>query len=168
MNREELELRIYTYLISNCPVTDRSNTLNTTTRQDFENRIYTKKKPLSLDYQGYSIQMISISSDTQDFSGALKSDVRIGFLNGQGAWCNLFLDEVPDDLVQAIHDYLDRTPGVQAPTSALELLIKRAMSIIPEHILHTPGVLAKYMTLAEAEDLACIFESVWSRMKEEA
>lgn len=104
---------IFEYLIKNVEATDKEDVLNTTTRENFENRVYTKKAAIDEEFEqpeGASVwttstvKFVSVSSTDKDTF--LVSDLRFSIINSRGEWCNLFAREVDGKIVDLVYKKL--------------------------------------------------------------
>lgn len=130
--------KIYKFILENCATTSTPDILNTTTRQDFTNRIYTKKKALDIPLpDGTTIKMVSLSSSTQDFSDILLSDLRVGVESPEAGWVNVYLDELPESAIKLIVKALpyETVPEIMEEVFELIPLLDSTYVELPEAIL---------------------------------
>lgn len=77
-----------------------------------EDKVYTKRINLDADYEGgLHIKAVSLTSDNPNFTDSNNTDisirkVRINTQNRNGKWVNIFLNEAPTKLVNAIAEKL--------------------------------------------------------------
>ena len=77
-----------------------------------EEKVYTKRINIDTDYEGgLHIASVSLTSDNPNFTDASNTDisirkVRINTKNYSGKWVNIFLNEAPTKLVNAIAEKL--------------------------------------------------------------
>jgi hypothetical protein len=71
-----------------------------------EDKVYTKKVIIDKDYgigaERIEIVSVSLTSDKEDFSDAYSGHVRINTKNAHGQWCNIYLREAEDKMLEFI------------------------------------------------------------------
>lgn len=75
-----------------------------------EDKVYTKRININDEYSfknevnTIDVECVSLTSDTPSFDSVTDEDkVRINMKNAYGTWCNIFINEAPDELVEFIH-----------------------------------------------------------------
>ena len=103
MNKEELKNNIFGQIKTNGILTSKGDILG---EDPMEDKVYTKKLNIGKDYgngiNGVEIVCVSLTSQTQDFKDANINNVRINTKNRQEQWCNIFINEAPNDMLELI------------------------------------------------------------------
>lgn len=165
MKRANLIKCIFDYLVDKVEATNKESILNTTTRENFENRIYTKKLALGLPYDQFQgdgiwtsscIKYVSVSS--QDSESYSISDLRFSIVNAHGDWCNLFAGEVEDKLIETVYNHI-RMIINKKPDSLEDTLSNLDNLFRPTGLLNFKS-LYDFITEPEAETLLKISKEV--------
>lgn len=97
-----IKKNLYDLLFTKGKLSSRENVLTVDSEDNMENKVYVRKLPVHIPVTGTTIRMISIASDNENFSDVNADDIRIGFENCNKQWTNLFIDEVPDAMLDNI------------------------------------------------------------------
>lgn len=90
---------LYKLIMEQGVLSSRENVLNAGTEDNFDNKVYVRKFSVDIPVDGTRVRMISLASDDKDFSDVDADFIRIGFKNPNNQWSNLFIDEVPSDIL---------------------------------------------------------------------
>ena len=102
MDINELKQSIFEAVINNGVESSKPNILG---NDPMEDRVYTKILNVNSDYDGVEVACVSVTTDTPSFDTITDNDsVRINVKNRDGVWCNMFINEVPNDMLEFIHD----------------------------------------------------------------
>lgn len=101
MNINELKQSIFEAVINNGVESSKPNILG---NDPMEDRVYTKILNVNSDYDGVEVACVSVTNDTPSFDTITDNDtVRINVKNRDGVWCNMFINEVPKDMLEFIY-----------------------------------------------------------------
>ena len=108
MNTNELKKEIFNAIINKGMESSRADIFG---ENPMEDKVYTRRININSEYgEGINtteIVCVSITSDTPCFDTITDNDkVRINTKNPHGAWCNLFINEVPKEMLEFIHSKL--------------------------------------------------------------
>ena len=102
MNINELKQSIFEAVINNGVESSKPNILG---NDPMEDRVYTKILNVNSDYDGVEVACVSVTTDSPSFDAITDNDsVRINIKNRDGVWCNMFINEVPKDMLEFIHN----------------------------------------------------------------
>ena len=102
MNINELKQSIFEAVINNGVESSKPNILG---NNPMEDRVYTKILNVNSDYDGVEVACVSVTTDSPSFDTITDNDsVRINVKNRDGVWCNMFINEVPKDMLEFIHN----------------------------------------------------------------
>ena len=102
MNINELKQSIFEAVINNGVESSKPNILG---NNPMEDRVYTKILNVNSDYDGVEVACVSVTTDNPSFDTITDNDsVRINVKNRDGVWCNMFINEVPKDMLEFIYD----------------------------------------------------------------
>lgn len=102
MNINELKQSIFEAVINNGVESSKPNILG---NNPMEDRVYTKILNVNSDYDGVEVACVSVTTDNPSFDTITYNDsVRINVKNRDGVWCNMFINEVPKDMLEFIYD----------------------------------------------------------------
>ena len=102
MNINELKQSIFEAVINNGVESSKPNILG---NDPMEDRVYTKILNVNSDYDGVEVACVSVTTDNPSFDTITDNDsVRINVKNRDGVWCNMFINEVPNDMLEFIHN----------------------------------------------------------------
>jgi hypothetical protein len=103
MNKEQTIEKIYNALIAQGKVTSKADTLGI---DPMEDKVYTKRlsinKNLGEGPQTIELVFVTVTSDDPTFSDTASSDMRLNTKNTQDQWCNLFIDEATEDMLELV------------------------------------------------------------------
>lgn len=102
MNINELKQSIFEAVINNGVESSKPNILG---NDPMEDKVYTKILNVNSDYDGVEVACVSLTTDTPSFDTITDNDsVRVNVKNRDGVWCNLFINEIPKDMLEFIYD----------------------------------------------------------------
>lgn len=96
---------LYDRVMTDGKLSERENVLNAGTNYNFDDKVYVRKFPVEIPVHGTKIKMISLASNDVEFSDVNADNIRIGFQNANKQWSNLFIDEVPSDILMEMSYY---------------------------------------------------------------
>ena len=103
MNREEIIKKIYNALLQQGKLTSKPNVLSD---DPVEDKVYTKRlkvnKNLGDGANTVELVYVTITSSDIDFNSTSSSDMRLNTKNVQDQWCNLFIDEATDEMLELV------------------------------------------------------------------
>ena len=103
MNREETIEKIYNTLLQQGKLTSKPNVLSD---DPVEDKVYTKRlkvnKNLGEGANAVELVYVTITSSDIDFGNTSSSDMRLNTRNVQDQWCNLFIDETTDEMLELV------------------------------------------------------------------
>jgi hypothetical protein len=67
-----------------------------------EDKVYTKKIKIGKIYNSVEIEYVTLTSDDPLFTNISLDNVRVNTKNRNGKWCNLFIKEIPVDMLKFI------------------------------------------------------------------
>lgn len=108
MNKNELKNSILKSIITNGIESSKADIFGDNPMED---KVYTKRININAEFgEGINtteIVCVSLTSDTPSFDTITDNDkVRINTKNPHGAWCNLFINEVPKEMLEFIYSKL--------------------------------------------------------------
>ena len=89
---------LYDRVMTDGKLSERENVLNAGTNDNFDDKV-------EIPVHGTKIKMISLASNDVEFSDVNADNIRIGFQNANKQWSNLFIDEVPSDILMEMSYY---------------------------------------------------------------
>ena len=103
MNKELTIEKIYNALMQQGKVTSKSDVLGT---DPMEDKVFTKKltvdKELGEGASAIEVKFIAITSDNKEFNNTSSNDVRVNIKNTRNQWCNLFIEETPENILELV------------------------------------------------------------------
>lgn len=103
MNREETIEKIYNTLIEEGKVTAKSDILGANTIED---KVFTKRlsidKNLGEGANAIELVFVTVTSNDITFRDTTSSDMRLNTKNVQNQWCNLFIDEATEEMLELV------------------------------------------------------------------
>lgn len=106
--KQAIKEKLFKKLMTDGVLSTRENVMDEFTADKIENRMFVKKIPVEIPLNEANIdnvvKMVSVASDSEDFSDVDADNIRIGFENSRGMWSNLFVDEVSDAILLFIID----------------------------------------------------------------
>lgn len=102
MNKKTIKTKIYQILCNQGVLDTRENVTYEFTDERIENKMFVRKLPVDIPVSGTTVKMISLASDRNDFSDVDCDDIRIGCVNYNNQWTNLFINEVPGEILSQI------------------------------------------------------------------
>lgn len=103
MNREETIEKIYNTLIEEGKVTAKSDILGT---DAIEDKVFTKRlsigKNLGEGANTIELVFVTVTSNDITFRDTTSSDMRLNTKNVQDQWCNLFIDEATEEMLELV------------------------------------------------------------------
>lgn len=100
-----IKLNLYELLFTKGKLSSREDVMTVDSDDNLENKVYVRKLPVHIPTNGTTIRMISLASDDENFADVDADHIRIGFENHNKQWSNLFIDEVPEDMLNNISYY---------------------------------------------------------------
>ena len=106
MNKREKTIeKIFNTLITQGKVTSKPNPLG---EDPMEDKVYTRRlhvnKTLGEGANAIELVYITITSDDVDFSDVMPTDMRLNTKNTRGEWCNLFIDEATNKMLDLVEN----------------------------------------------------------------
>lgn len=106
MNIQQLKQIILENIIDKGIETSKNNILGNNTIED---KVYTKKINVNAQYNGMNIVCISITNDTPIFNKQINNNnIRVNMKNHNGVWCNLFINEIPKNMMEFIYNKISK------------------------------------------------------------
>ncbi|MBO6255758.1 MAG: hypothetical protein J6O49_19310 [Bacteroidaceae bacterium] len=103
MNREETIEKIYQTLIETGKVTAKSDILGV---DPMEDKVFTKRlsvnKNLGEGANSIELVYVTVTSNDITFRDTTSADMRLNTKNVQDQWCNLFMDEATEEMLELV------------------------------------------------------------------
>jgi hypothetical protein len=103
MNREKTIERIYNALIEQGKVTSKGDILSD---DPMEDKVFTKRlsidKKLGEGANSIELVYVTVTSDDETFGDTTSADMRLNTKNVQDQWCNLFIEETTDEMLELV------------------------------------------------------------------
>ena len=107
MNREKIIERIYNTLIEQGKLTSKGDILSD---DPMEDKVFTKRlsidKKLGEGANSIELVYVTVTSDDETFSDTTSADMRLNTKNVQDQWCNLFIEETTDEMLELVESSL--------------------------------------------------------------
>lgn len=107
MNREETIEKIYQTLIETGKVTTKSDILGV---DPMEDKVFTKRlsvnKNLGEGPNTVELVYVTVTSNDITFRDTTSADMRLNTRNVQDQWCNIFIDEATDEMLELVNSAL--------------------------------------------------------------
>ena len=107
MNRNNVIEKIYNTLLQKGTMTSKPNVLS---NDIVEDKVYTKRlnvnKTLGEGVNSLELVCITLSSSDTNFNNTTPEDVRVNTKNTREQWCNIFINETTDEMLQLIETIL--------------------------------------------------------------
>ena len=103
MNKEETIEKIYRTLIEEGKVTAKSDILGV---DPMEDKVFTKRlsvnKNLGEGANSIELVYVTVTSNDITFRDTTSADMRLNAKNVQDQWCNLFMDEATEEMLELV------------------------------------------------------------------
>ena len=107
MNREETIEKIYQTLIETGKVTTKSDILGV---DPMEDKVFTKRlsvnKNLGEGPNTVELVYVTVTSNDITFRDTTSADMRLNTRNVQDQWCNIFIKEATDEMLELVNSAL--------------------------------------------------------------
>jgi hypothetical protein len=107
MNREETIEKIYQTLIETGKVTTKSDILGV---DPMEDKVFTKRlsvnKNLGEGPNTVELVYVTVTSNDITFRDTTSADMRLNTNNVQDQWCNIFMKEATDEMLELVNSAL--------------------------------------------------------------
>jgi hypothetical protein len=107
MNREETIEKIYQTLIETGKVTTKSDILGV---DPMEDKVFTKRlsvnKNLGEGPNTVELVYVTVTSNDITFRDTTSADMRLNTRNVQDQWCNIFMKEATDEMLELVNSAL--------------------------------------------------------------
>ena len=103
MKREKTIEKIFNALITQGKVTSKPNAFG---ENPMEDKVYTRRlhvnKTIGEGANTIELVYITVTSNDVDFSDVLPTDMRLNTKNTRDEWCNLFIDEATNEMLELV------------------------------------------------------------------
>ena len=103
----KLSEKLYRVVMENGILSSKENVMDVPTIDRIENKVYVKKLPIEIPTSGTTVMMVSVAGSKEDLSDTRPADVRVGCVNRENKWTNVFAEELPEPVKRDILFFFD-------------------------------------------------------------